>query len=117
MEIKITKLSESELKYIANLDYSQNSEKHYEALKNVIERRGIIDPDKEIWIPYEVVELCCNKIEEGHENEFYTCMKIIITNILEGKDLTKNLSEYILERLDMIEKLPSNYQEEILQFI
>ena len=73
-----------ELAFIANLDYGQDSERHFATLQDlVIERRGQFK-DNETWFPLEVIELGANAITQGHEREFVICCLLVLAAIDSG---------------------------------
>jgi hypothetical protein len=82
----LVSLSEAERDYIANRDYGNDAPRHRKELDAVIARDGAIDMASQYWFPYEVIELCRNHLEAGHEREFAACAGIVLKNILDGTD-------------------------------
>ena len=106
LEELLNSLSGVERGYIANRDYGNDAEKHREQLDIVIQREGAVDMAAQYWFPYEVIELCKNHLEEGHEREFASCLGIVFKNMLEGNDKANDI-DFILDCITpQIPKLP-----------
>ncbi|MCP4325329.1 MAG: hypothetical protein GY787_26485 [Alteromonadales bacterium] len=76
----IQSISENELEFIAGLDYGQESERHYAALKEVIFNQSCKVTDKQCWFPLEVIELGSYSLQQGHEKEFTICTLLVLLN-------------------------------------
>lgn len=94
----LTSLTEAERDYIAQRDYGNDAQKHREQLDIVIERGGAVDCATQYWFPYEVIELCRNHLEDGHEREFAACAAIILKNVLDGSDKSNDI-EWMVEHV------------------
>ena len=92
MEFALVKsASESELAFIAALDYGQDAERHLAALRAVcFEQGGVIRPDQ-YWFPYEVIELGAHSLREGHEREFAICTMLVLANVAARVDTSTDL--------------------------
>lgn len=110
----IIELTDGELWFIAGMDYNCDMDRHYAALKNLLLRGGVVDMATDVWYPYEVIELGANHLIPGHHREFAACLLLVLKNVKAGKDLTKDLEEYIGERLDLIDSLESDLKQAIL---
>ncbi|MBS0372851.1 MAG: hypothetical protein JSS57_27055 [Proteobacteria bacterium] len=85
--------SEQELWFIAGLDYTQDQEKHFQALKELIfQRNGTFLPTN-TWFPYEVIELGANSAQVGHEREFAICSLLVIHGVASGFDTWTELEQ------------------------
>jgi hypothetical protein len=113
----IKSLTEDEIWFIAGLDYKADLEKHYSALKKVLVRNGNIEMATENWFPYEVIELGANDLIPGHQREFTACLLIVMMNIKFGTDKTKDLDQYISDRLDFINSLGADLKNLIIDGI
>ncbi len=100
-------LTRAERDFIAARDYGADKEKHRAALDVVIANGGIVDFHAQgVWHPYEVIELCKNVLEPGHEREYAACLGIVLLNVKEGGDRSNDV-EYVLEsQRDAIDRLP-----------
>ncbi|WP_085306441.1 hypothetical protein [Colwellia polaris] len=76
----IQTISEQEIKFIANLDYKQEAEKHAVALKKVIFEQCCETTEEQYWFPLEVIELGANSMQKGHEKEFVICTLLACIN-------------------------------------
>jgi len=104
----IQSISENEMEFISGLDYGQESEKHYEALKELIFNQSCKVTDKQYWFPLEVVELGSYSLQQGHEKEFTICTLLVLLNKPEDLDykFESGASNYDL--------LPKKYKKLIL---
>ena len=91
----LNSLTESERDYIAGLDYGNDAERHRKELDIVIRRGGAIDMAKQYWFPYEVIELCKNHLDDGHEREYAACIGIVFKNMLDGTDLSNDIDQVL----------------------
>ena len=111
----IQTITESELKYISELDYGEESEKHLEALKKVIFEQAGVVKEEQFWCPYEVIELGSNSLKKGHEREFAICTLLVALNVKEGTDSATDL-EYKLEtHSNEYDQLPKELSELVLK--
>jgi hypothetical protein len=106
----LTSLTETERNYIAQRDYGQDMQKHRAALDIVIEHGGAVDLKTQYWFPYEVIELCKNQLEEGHEREFAACVAIVLKNILDGRDKCNDVDWLFENVVPEIKRLPTELQ-------
>ena len=110
----ISTITDSELRFIAKLDYGQGADEHLVALRRVIfEQRGI-PSDGQSWYPYEVVELGSYSIEPGHEREFALCTLLVIEAARGGFD-TVDLAEKLARMALDYDALPPELRDVILQ--
>ena len=117
IEQLLNSLDEEERDYIANRDYGNDAEKHREQLDAVIQRGGAIDMATQYWFPYEVIELCKNQLEDGHEREFAACAGIVFKSMLEGIDKSSDI-DWILDCITpQIPRLPTELQSFVNQYI
>ncbi|NRB76275.1 MAG: hypothetical protein HRU46_18090 [Verrucomicrobiales bacterium] len=86
LEEFLKSLTDAERDFIAALDYGNDLEKHRQEIDLVIERQGQVNFEKQLWYPYEVIELGKNWLQEGHEREFVACAGIVLQNITAGAD-------------------------------
>jgi hypothetical protein len=113
----LNSLSGDERSYIANRDYGNDEEKHRDQLDIVIQRGGAVDMATQYWFPYEVIELCKNDLEEGHEREFTSCVGIILKNMLDDNDKANDI-DFVLDCITpQIPKLPPELTFLVNQFI
>lgn len=106
----LASLSDVARDYIASRDYGNDAAKQREQLDIVIEQAGSIDMPTQSWFPYEVVELCKNQFEFGHEREFAACMAIILKNILDGRDKSTDVEAMLEHVAPEMGKLPPELQ-------
>jgi hypothetical protein len=105
--------TESELSYIAGLDYGQDTQRHLEALKVVLFEQHGQFRGGQTWYPYEVVELGAHFLEEGHEREFAICTLLVIEAVRSGFDSGTDLGEKLGARAAEYDALPVALREEI----
>src|SRR5712671_4333200 len=117
IEELLNSLNEDERNYIASRDYGNDAERHRAELDIVIGHGGAIDMATQYWFPYEVIELCKNHFEEGHEREFASCTGIVFKNMLEGIDKASDIDSIQNCITPQISKLPSELQSFLNQFI
>ena len=103
-------LTSRERDYIASRDYGTDTRKHRDALDSVIRRGGAVNMAAEYWAPYEVIELCKNQVEDGHEREFAACAAIVLKNILDGSDRSTDIASLTEVVAPHIERLPDELQ-------
>jgi hypothetical protein len=106
--------TESELSYIASLDYGQDAQRHLEALKAVLFEQHGLFRDGQAWYPYEVVELGSHSLAKGHEREFAICTLLVIEAVRTGFDSGTDLVEKLGERAADYDALPIALREDIL---
>jgi hypothetical protein len=73
-------------------------EEHRRQLDSVIALGGSVDMKLQCWYPYEVIELCKNSLEAGHEREFAACAGIVLHNMLLGNDKGSDI-DWMLQRI------------------
>ena len=102
----IESITEAELNYIAAADYGRDTDKHKNALNDLIFLQNGIVQKGQYWYPYEVVELNRWSCKKGHEREFAICHLIIALSIMAGTDIS-NSAAHMLETLqNEYHKLP-----------
>ena len=110
----IQTITDPELKFISELDYGEESEKHLEALKKVIfEQNGVVK-EEQYWYPYEVIELGSNSLKKGHEREFAICTLLIALNVKEGTDSATDLEHKLETHTIEYDQLPKELSELVL---
>ncbi|MCF6314140.1 MAG: hypothetical protein L3J39_16955 [Verrucomicrobiales bacterium] len=100
-------LTEEERDFIAGLDYENDFSEHRKELDRVIMNGGNIDSKKQLWFPYEVVELGENWFQDGHEREFVACAGIVLHNIFTGADQMNDVDidmDVVLNSLNRIDE-------------
>jgi hypothetical protein len=110
----ITSITDSELAYVAALDYGQDASKHLDALCTVIFNQGGKFKDGQVWHPYEVIELGSHALNPGHEREFAICTLLVISAVVSGFDLSTDLSVKLSDRSKDYDALPSELRDEVL---
>lgn len=107
-------ITEEELRYIAALDYGQNQERHFEALRAIVfEQDG--NPNKDqLWFPYEVIELGSHALVSGHEREFFFCTMLVLQSVLIGYDTSADLASKLSARAQEYDQLPHALRDEVL---
>ena len=110
----IQSISESELRFISNLDYGCGSEKHYEALKQIIFNQSCIGNYDQSWYPYEVIELGAHWLQEAHEREFTICTLLVIHNVINGNDGSTELGYNFECRASDYDLLSKTHQELVM---
>lgn len=94
----ISTITESELLYIAGLDYGSDLEQHYKALRSVIFEQDGEFREGQAWFPYEVVELGKNSPQPSHEREFVICTLLVINAVKSRFDTWSDLT-YIFDSM------------------
>jgi hypothetical protein len=89
----ISSASETELRFISNLDYGQDNEKHFSALQSLLRDPECRFVPGEYWFPYEVIELGSHTLQPGHEREFAICTLLVLHAVRTGFDNSTDLSE------------------------
>ncbi|WP_266183209.1 hypothetical protein [Dyella humicola] len=89
----VQSISESELSFIAGLDYGKDQDRHQTALRLVIDQQGGKFNEGQYWFPYEVVELGAHDLQTGHEREFAICTILVIRSVAAGFDKATDLAE------------------------
>ena len=109
----VKSITESELAYVASLDYGEDSLKHLEALRAVIfEQEGNLKAEQ-YWHPYEVIELGALSLEPGHEREFVICTLLVIQAVVSGYDKSTDLAERRMDKASYYAALPVGLGEKI----
>ena len=106
-------LKAEELRFIADQDYGQDSDRHFEALQEVVACGGQF-PAGEHWYPYEVVELTANALSPGHEREFAVCTLLVIAAVVSGHDKSIGLDAKFRDLAESYGNLEPTYRESIL---
>lgn len=104
-------ITANELSFIAGLDYSQDRERHEEALRLVIAHQGGQFNDGQHWFPYEVVELGAHHLQVGHEREFAICTLLVIRAVTAGFDKATDLAEKKVAMESQYRMLPAALRE------
>lgn len=106
--------TESELRHIASMDYGQDTDRHYEALRALIfEQDGNLSEDQ-YWYPHEVIMLGSNVLSQGHEREFFICTMLLIQAIANGSDLSADLSDKLNDHATDYDRLPAYLRDQVL---
>ncbi len=108
-------ITESELQYIAALDYGQDSEKHLAALRSVVFHQDGDLQEGLLWHPYEVIELGAHSLAPGHEREFFFCTILVLQAVIGGYDTSTNLAEKLNDRSSDYDRLPAELREHVLR--
>ena len=110
-------LTDDERNFIANLDHGDDQEEHREQLDVVIQKKGLVDADAQLWYPYAVIEIGKNMLQPGHEREFTACIAIVLYNVLEGSDKMNNVAQVISMFAHQISSLPDELRDIINGFV
>src|ERR1700741_4297330 len=102
----IASVTESELTFIASLDYGVRADEHFAALKRVIYEQGGLPRADQYWFPYEVIELGAHHLEPSHEREFAICTFLVIAAVNAGVDCSTDLSQKFHDRAADYDRLP-----------
>jgi hypothetical protein len=111
----VKSVTESELRYIASLDYDQESGRHLEALRSLIFEQGGDLLEGQYWFPHEVISLGSNHLFEGHEREFFFCTMLLLQAVANGFDTSIDLSDKLNDRAADYDMLPANLRDEVLR--
>lgn len=107
--------TESELRYIASLDYDQDSERHLDALRSLIfEQDGNLQADQ-YWYPHEVIALGSHQLNDGHEREFFFCTMLLLQAVANGHDTSVELGDKLSDRANDYDRLPVALRDEVLR--
>jgi hypothetical protein len=107
-------VTESELAFIAGLDYGQDAPRHLEALRVVcFSQEGIVSSEQQ-WFPYEVIELGSHSLRPGHEREFAICTLLVLANVAAGVDTSTDVQGKFGDRAADYDRLSTELREEIL---
>lgn len=113
----VARIGEEKLHYIASLDYGQDSEKHYEAIREVLyKQQGIVNSEQS-WYPYEVVELGANHLMQNHETEFALCTCLVAKAIIAGVDTSTTADEKLENHAQEYDRLPNPLRELVLEHL
>lgn len=107
----LASLTNEEKEFISGLDYHDRQEEHRKALDELIRRNGNMNPETDLWCPYEVIELGKNWLQEGHEREFVACAAIVLHNIIEGIDKMNNVEINMSVVMEHFDELKVEHQE------
>ena len=109
--------SDSELAFVADLDYGVDAHLHLPALKRLIRDvdGDFTQIDEHSTYPREVIELGASWLQPGHEREFAICTLLWIHAIATESDRCTDLQDLYDLRAGDYSRLPSHLQEEIRQ--
>ena len=110
----ISSITETQLAFIAALDYGQRTEQHLEGLRRLIFEQDGIPTEGQYWCPYEVVELGAHHLQIGREREFVICTLLVIMAVESGFDSSTDLSQKFHDRAADYDKLPIALRDEVL---
>ncbi len=110
----ISTISESELSFIAALDYGKDDNQHLEALRAVVFSQAGVIQEHQYWYPYEVIELGSHALTAGHEREFAICTLLVINAVSSGADISTDLIEKFEQRAQDYDQLPEALKSEVL---
>jgi len=110
----IASITDSEIAYVAALDYGQDAPEHLDALRTVIFSQGGELKDGQVWHPYEVIELGSHILSPGHEREFAICTLLVIRAVVSGFDSSTDLSAKLSDRSKDYDALPAVLRDEVL---
>lgn len=110
----VTSATESELAYIASLNYGLEAEQHMAALRKVIFEQDGQFQEGQRWLPYEVVELGAHALASGHEREFAICTLLVVAAVRSGFDSATSLSTKFEEQAASYAALPPVLRSEVL---
>jgi hypothetical protein len=110
----VTSVTESELAYIASLNYGLEAQQHLAALRKVVFEQDGQFQEGQRWLPYEVVELGAHALATGHEREFAICTLLVVAAVRSGFDSATSLSTKFGEQAESYDALPPVLRKEIL---
>lgn len=111
----VSSITEQELRFISELDYGNDADKHYDALVSLLSIRSCrFEPD-DVWFPYEVIELGSHGLQPGHEREFAICTLLVIHGVASGFDKSTTLDEKLSQRAKDYEELPGELRDIVHQ--
>ena len=110
----VTSATESELAYIASLNYGLQAPQHLAALRKVVFEQDGQFQEGQHWFPYEVVELGAHALTAGHEREFAICTLLVVAAVRSGFDSATSLPTKFVEQAESYDVLPPVLREEIL---
>lgn len=110
----LTSVTESELAYIASLNYGLQAQQHQAALRKVIFEQDGQFQEGQHWFPYEVVELGSHALAAGHEREFTICTLLVVLAVKTGFDSATSLPTKFGEQAESYDALPPVLRGEIL---
>ena len=111
---RLEPITDDHLRFIAGLDYGQDSDRHFFALRSVIFEQSSQFREEQSWFPYEVVELGAHQLHSSHEREFVICTLLVIHAVKSGFDKTTDLAEKFSSRAAEYDLLPAALREIIL---
>ncbi len=94
----ISTTTESELRFIAALDYGQDKEQHFSALESLLRKQCCNFLPEQGWFPYEVIELGAHSLQPDHQREFVICTLLIIHAVNSGFDKSTDLDAKLADR-------------------
>ncbi|MBD9480701.1 hypothetical protein [Pseudoxanthomonas sp. PXM02] len=107
-------ITEQELAFIAGLDYGEGSDRHRDALRELIfEQDGDLTRDQS-WYPHEVIALGAHQLQPGHEREFFFCTMLLLQAVQSGYDDTFDPLDKFQDRADDYQRMPVGLRDEIL---
>ena len=109
-----TSATESELAYIAALNYGLEAERHLAALRTVIFEQDGQFQECQRWLPYEVVELGAHALASGHEREFAICTLLVVAAVRSGFNSATSLAVKFGEQAADYDALPPVLRDEVL---
>ncbi len=110
----IQTITNDELKFISELDYGNDVEKHLAGLRSVIFNQNGIIKEEQGWYPYEVVELGANALTMGHEREFTICTLLVVFNVKVGTDKATDLEVKLELHSKEYDQLPKELSELVI---
>ena len=107
--------TDSELKFVAELDYGVDAHLHLSALQRLIRvvEGDFTQLDEHCTYPREVIELGACWLQQGHEREFAICTLLWIHAIVTEADACMELQDLFDQRSADYQRLPSHLQDEI----
>lgn len=96
-------IDDNQLKYIAKIDYGNEFDEHYIALKKlIVEQNGKILYDKQqSWVPHEVLSLSHRYCDKSYEIAYVFANVILARNMLMHNNIFDDFSDF-----DIVPDLP-----------
>ena len=107
-------ITDEELQFIAALDYGQDQERHFVALREVLLSQAGSPNQDQCWFPYEVIELGSHALTAGHEREFFFCTMLVLQSVLSGYDTSADLASKLSMHAQEYDQLPPALRDEVL---
>ena len=98
--------TDSELEFIAGLDYGQDASIHLEELRSLIRVRDGVFKVASHWYPREVIELGSHCLQPGHEREFAICTLLVLHAVRTGADGVTEVHDKFVDRAADYDLLP-----------